>query len=309
MELVVERLQHPRHGAEPVGVTACQVALDGSDALGIVDADAQLLVFVVHGALVAMAEGKEAEHLLLMAVDLADGVAVGIEGEVAVGEHDALREACGARRVDDGSDVVGRYGSDVLFDYRAVLLGVLASCEAQLAHAGHHGAAVHQEDVDGMVGSLDVLLHLLVEGTRPHEDSLRVAVVEDVLEVVPAEGGVDGNVDQACQRASHIEEVPLGAVGGDGDDLILGAVALRQKAVGCLVGGSDVVVDTVFRPNSTFADSDDIFLGEVFFQVLQIVESSGNYHIELDFLVETLSFSVKNVTSCTYIWQRSGFSF
>ena len=61
VEFVVDHLQHPRHGTEAVGFDFHHVLLDGAQAFGVVDADAEILEVVVHRSLVDVVERQEGE--------------------------------------------------------------------------------------------------------------------------------------------------------------------------------------------------------------------------------------------------------
>ena len=263
-ELLVEGFEHARHGRESVGVARGKVTLDGGESFGIVDADAKLLILIVHRALVGVAEGKEREHLMLDAVYLVHGVGMGIEGEVAVGEHDALGTSCRAAGVDDGSHVVGADIADVIIDNGLPVFPGITSQLAQLAHAGQRVAVVDKPDVDVSLLCSKGSLNLTVEHGGADEDGARVAMIEDECEVVGAEGWVDGDVDEACQCTAHIEEVPLGAVARDADDFVARLIPFGQQAIGRFAAGSDVIVYAVCRPFSALAGSKDVVLGVVF---------------------------------------------
>ena len=94
VESVKHAFQYTRYGTQAIRMAASHVTCYGLEAFGIICADALLLIFVVHGALICVAQRQETEHTMLRAVSLAYGVRVGIESEVHMGKHHALRLSC-----------------------------------------------------------------------------------------------------------------------------------------------------------------------------------------------------------------------
>ena len=95
-QLGVHHLEDPRHGAEPVGMTVCEISGKCAQTFGIVDAYADILVLVVHAPFIDMAQRQETQHFLVGAYCLFYGMAVGIEHQVVMGQHHSLRGACRA---------------------------------------------------------------------------------------------------------------------------------------------------------------------------------------------------------------------
>ena len=83
-KLAVHHLKHARNGAEAVAVRVLDVAGNCGEAFGIPDAYSKFLELIVHCALIYVAEGQEADHPVLVSLDLTDGVAVGVGNQVVV---------------------------------------------------------------------------------------------------------------------------------------------------------------------------------------------------------------------------------
>ena len=77
-------------------MTVGQISGQSTQTLCVIDTYADILVFVVHASLVDVAQGQETEHLLVRADGLLDGMAVGVEHQVVVGEDYAFGSAGGA---------------------------------------------------------------------------------------------------------------------------------------------------------------------------------------------------------------------
>ena len=91
-QLAIQKFKNPRDSAEPVCVAVFEVCGESAH-LRIIDADAFLLIVIVHRALVGVAERQERNHLVLLAQILAYSVAVRVEHQVVVAQHHAFRLA------------------------------------------------------------------------------------------------------------------------------------------------------------------------------------------------------------------------
>ena len=220
IEFVVYHLEHTWHGAEAVGVDLAHVLLNGAHVFGVVDADAFGLEVVVHAALVHVVEGQEAEDAAVGGHGVDLFVCEEVGAHVAVGEHDALGVAGGAGGVDEGGPIVGFDGLlDLLHDGGVFLAARDARLE-DFEHAVLALDACQGEDGGRVVHLGEGGTDAIEEDVVADEDVACLAVIEDIMVVVGAEGGIDGHVDDTghCQR--HVDEVPLGAVGGHGDDAV-----------------------------------------------------------------------------------------
>ena len=212
-----------------------EVLLYGAHVLGIVDAAAFELVVVVEAALVDVVEGEETEDAAVAFEGVDFLVSDEIAAQVAVREHDSFGQACGAGGVDEGYPVVG---FDGVFEVRhngAVFLAAGNTGFEDFEHAVFPFDVGKGVDDGRVLHFVERRFDAAQEYVVADKDVLGFAVGEDVLIVVGAEGGVDGHMDDAGEGEGHVHEVPLRAVGGDGDDFVAGLEPHFDEAAGEIV--------------------------------------------------------------------------
>ena len=137
---------------------------------------------------------------------------VGLEAQVAVGQHAALGPTRGARRVDDGGDVVrGHRGT-------AGLELIVGDVGTGLAESVDRALVEHPDVLcRDLAGHL--LVHLLVLLVlQEHPDA--VGVAQDPLDLLGRRGLVDRDDGRAHEPAGVVRQRPLIAGGRhDGDAL------------------------------------------------------------------------------------------
>ena len=152
----------------------------------------------VHGGLVEVPEGPD----------------VGQEGAQArVGEHGALGQARGARRVELHGDVVGRGGP-------SGIVGGMA-CQPRLVGFVARVGAEH----DDLLDALEAAFHLLEvsEKVGTHEEDLGLGVIDDIGHLGGRQPPVHGHVDDIGLAAPEEHLEVLGAVlVQEGDPALLG---------------------------------------------------------------------------------------
>mmetsp|Transcript_11688 Transcript_11688/g.19441 ORF Transcript_11688/g.19441 Transcript_11688/m.19441 type:complete len:487 (+) Transcript_11688:473-1933(+) len=204
-------------GHEEGGTGAVQVVDEGGQGLGEVDAmsDEEGGAFA-QPTLHAVGEGKVGQVTVLgggVEGGLVDADGGNVHGREVV--HDALGTAGGARGVNDGGQLLGialdgrlqglGLGDDVgpLLVLAAVV--VLPGTEGE-GHGGHVGADP----------GLHLVPRVLVE--LADEEELRLRMLEDVLDRVAREGGVDRDGDVASEPDGQVGDDPPAAVlGAEGD--------------------------------------------------------------------------------------------
>ena len=229
-----------------------------------------------------MVEGEEREDAAVggHGVDLFVGDEVA--ADVAVGEHDTLGVASGARGIDKRHPVVGLDGVFEVGDDRAVFLAA-----GNTGFEDFEGAGVTFDRSEGV--DFGLLLHFLncredalEEDVVADQNIFGFAVGEDVEVVVGAEGGIDWHMDHACKGKSHVDEIPFRAVGGDGYHFVAWLEPQFEEAAGHVVGIFIIVVGAVFYPFSFFFTCQDVGLvGEVGDKVVEQVEGTCYFHIAI----------------------------
>ena len=112
LQLVEHHLHHTRHRAEAVRMGLIQIAGDAAKRLRIVYADTEILVFVVHAALIDVAERQKAQHPVTVVADLHVGMSYGVKRQTDMFQHYTFGHSGGAGGVDYGANLIL---SDFLF--------------------------------------------------------------------------------------------------------------------------------------------------------------------------------------------------
>ena len=99
-----------------------------------------------------------------------------------------------------------------------------------------------------------------------HENELHIRMVEDVLVVAFADGGVDGHMNGPDLHDGHVEEVPFRPVRGDGGDAVTLLNAQNEQSVGDAVDLVHIILGAVLNPEAILFPAERILLGE-FLQV------------------------------------------
>ena len=269
------------------------VLLDGAHALGIVDADAQVLVVVVHRAFVDVVQRQERQESVAAVAGLHLGVGREVAAQVAVAQHDALGHARGAAGVDHRRPVVGLdFALPALyFAHPFVAVG-----DAQLQDFQR---AVLTLDV-GQAVHLRLGFHLVQGWTDAIEQHLRahhhghgLAVAQDVEVALGVQRGIDGHMDDTAHGQGHVDEVPLRAVAAHGHHAVALFQAHLAQAVGQVVGKLVVVVRAVFHPLAVHLSGQYVILRIVLHQVVQQIEGPCNLcHIYFRFRLQKYTFFI-----------------
>ena len=276
-DLVVYLLDEARHAGHHVGAYLLAVVAHLGYALGVGDGEAEPLVEVAHHALVDVAHGEPREGLC-PGLSRAFLDFLHVHDEAAVGEHRAFGHAGGARSVDHGADVVD--GQRVLDGLQLLLgVGVLGFVAAanlvDVVHGlhvlhGHYGAEVLQ-----LRELLAYVADLLVQGGGLHHEQAHLGVVEDVLVVLLADGGVDGQQHGAGLLHAEVDIVPLGAACGDEAYVLALLHAQMQQGVAYKVNFLNVFVDVMLFPFTVFLEFEHRTLGVQFAAPFKQVKQSG----------------------------------
>ncbi len=142
--------------------------------------------------------------------------------EVAVGEHDPLGVAGGARGVDEGGEVVLREGGRLAAHGVAVGGEGLPALRPQLVERGGAGDGVGVE-ADDVLQPREAGAHLgdlRRLGRVRDEHDLRLRVVEDVEHLRRGQRRVDRRVRRSGAQGGEVGEGPLRPVLGDDGDLV-----------------------------------------------------------------------------------------
>ena len=198
-----------------------------------------------------MGEGQEQEQARVLARRDFRHPRVGVQAqvrEVLVAQDRALGRARGARRVDDGCDVVLREGVGAGED-------TLARGGRAVSDEGLDGLGVQGEDVRvGALFSFGCGAHDLRHGHGLGDDEGDVRVDEDVGDLVDRAGLVDGHGHEAGRPAREVEERPLVAGAAHDGDPVAGFEAACDEAAGERV---DLVVELARRDRAPrVADAD-----------------------------------------------------
>ena len=217
-----------------MGPELLHVGRDGVHALGVVDHHARVEHAVVaEHPLEDVGERQEREALVLGGEAEQPDTGRHVRGDVAVGQHHALRVAGGARGVDEGGEVVGgrlqrrrpasRGAMPVAARPRAstsskaMTPGPAADSSNAITCASAGRLAAHRQ-------------HLVQLGRGRDQYRDGAGVAQDVLGLLAGKGGVDRDVGAAGGETGVVGDGPLGPVLREDRHPIAGRTSQLQQA-------------------------------------------------------------------------------
>ena len=248
---VVDLLQDPRDDQEVARAEGRQVVEQVLDVRGVAEHAVAADLEDLQEAREHVGERQEEKQARVLPRRDLRHPRVGVQAqvrEVFVAEDRALGRARGARRVDDGCDVVLREGVGAGED-------ALARGGRSVRDEGLDGLGVQGEHVRvGAVFALGGRAHDFCHGHGFGDDEVDVCVDEDVGDLVDGAGLVDGHGHEAGRPAREVEERPLVAGAAHDCDAVSGFEASCDEAGGDCV---DFVVELARRDRAPrVADAD-----------------------------------------------------
>ena len=269
-DLVVHLLDEPRHAGHHVGAYLLAVVAHLGYALGIGDGEAEPLVEVAHHALVDVAHRQPRE-----------GFRPGLSGafldflhvhdEAAVRQHCPFGHAGGAAGVYHGADVVG--GQRVLDGLQLcgsvrVLGHVAAPDFVDVIYRFHALHRHYRAEVLQLRQLLADVADFLVQAGVLHHQQAHLRVVQYVLVVLLADGGVDGQQHGTCLLHAEVHIVPLGAAGTYEADVLALLHAQMHQRIAYEVDFLYVLVNKMLFPFAVFLEFEHGTLWVKFFPPL-----------------------------------------
>jgi hypothetical protein len=154
-----------------------------------------------------------------------------VGGDVAVGEGNAFRLACGSGGVDEGGQIAGLNGTNKRVEHRVALCAACVCIGEQLAHGDGsvRGGRVHY--YDGLKRSLRAyrlkLVELLASGD---EGDAAIGVANLLGDLLASQSGIKRHVCRANGQHSEVGDCPLPAILADEGDAV---ALLRAEAQQC----------------------------------------------------------------------------
>ena len=201
------------------------------DFLGIqVDGDTHAVNEAHHGPpqLKNVAEGQEAQRDIVVGVEVGDAHAVSQHGgiEVGMGEHHSLGLSGSAAGVDEihhvGRDPCGTTLVDFVLEVFVVAkLHKLLIGQAHLVVGQALNTRVERDQIGKRLALVEQLQSQLILALVAGKKHARATVVDDILGLALAAGGIDGHRDGAVVERRKVRDEDLGAVLGEDGNLAL----------------------------------------------------------------------------------------
>ncbi len=157
-----------------------------------------------------------------------------------MGQDDALGDAGRSARVDDRGFVVGPDGTGDFLEEPRLGRGDRPAPFPNPVHrqdAGRGGLGLENDDVLDLGETGPDRGDFLILEEVGDDDDFRVAVVDDVLDLLGDQGGIDRNRDAAQAEIGKIGDRPFGAILGENDQLAAPAVAEVHQSQGEFADG------------------------------------------------------------------------
>src|SRR5258708_454960 len=213
---VIYLFQQPGHRYEHLRLYLLQIVPDGIHALGIVDGTVVEQIDIGQHPLVNMIQRQKTERPDLTLWQTG-GAGLYIADDIPMGKHDALWRPGGARSIDDGRQVLLPDRILDLLQSRGFLRRWRDQQLGPVTHARHGFDGKDLFQTRNLIADLQYFMieFLVIDKNEPH-----LGVVQDKLQLVGSDSGINGCKYRAGALYGEIEHDPFGPVLTNDADLL-----------------------------------------------------------------------------------------